>query len=137
MKDFYTSDRCFKLWAYTLSHSSLLIRSEMKYPDQDDYSENTSYNIDLEFWSVQYIDIPSSFNGITIKEITSKQLPKRISLEFLKYNMKIFELQSKGLQYYIIAGGLLVGKNRWENQDRVFNYNSNLEHEEIIYITKK
>ncbi len=100
MKAFYTSERWFKLWAYTLSHSSLLIRSEMKYPDQDEYSENTSYNIDLEFWSVQYINIPASLNGITITEITSKQLPKRISLEFLKYDMKIFEIQSKGIQYY-------------------------------------
>ncbi|WP_157450631.1 hypothetical protein [Chryseobacterium sp. CCH4-E10] len=109
----------------------------MKYPDQDGYSENTSYNIDLEFWSIQYIDIPASLNKITIKEITSKQLPKRINLEFLKYDMKIFEIQSKGIQYYIIAGGLLVGKNKWENEDRVFNSNSNLEHEEIIYITKK
>ncbi len=137
MKAFYTSDRSFKLRAYTVSHSSLLIRNEMKYPDQDGYSENTSYNIDLEFWSIQYIDIPASLNKITIKEITSKQLPKRINLEFLKYDMKIFEIQSKGIQYYIIAGGLLVGKNKWENEDRVFNSNSNLEHEEIIYITKK
>ncbi|VEH20163.1 Uncharacterised protein [Chryseobacterium nakagawai] len=51
----FYSNRKFKTWGYTVSHSSLLLRSEMKYLDQDDYSENTSHNIDLEFWAVNYI----------------------------------------------------------------------------------
>lgn len=82
------------MWAYITSHSSLLLRSEMKYPDQEDYSENTSYNIDLEFWSVSYINTPTYLYEITIKEITQKELPADIDKELLKYNMKIFELES-------------------------------------------
>lgn len=123
------------MWAYITSHSSLLLRSEMKYPDQDDYSENTSYNIDLEFWSVSYINTPTYLYEITIKEITQKELPADIDKELLKYNMKIFELESTGRKYYIIAGGLLVGKNSWINQDRIFDYNLNLKHDEILAST--
>lgn len=123
------------MWAYITSHSSLLLRSEMKYPDQEDYSENTSYNIDLEFWSVSYINTPTYLYEITIKEITQKELPADIDKELLKYNMKIFELESTGRKYYIFAGGLLVGKNSWINQDRIFDYNLNLEHDEILAST--
>ncbi len=123
------------MWAYITSHSSLLLRSEMKYPDQEDYSENTSYNIDLEFWSVSYINTPTYLYEITIKEITQKELPADIDKELLKYNMKIFELESTGRKYYIFAGGLLVGKNSWINQDRIFDYNLNLEQDEILAST--
>lgn len=131
----FYSNRKFKMWAYITSHSSLLLRSEMKYPDQEDYSENTSYNIDLEFWSVSYINTPTYLYEITIKEITQKELPADIDKELLKYNMKIFELESTGRKYYIFAGGLLVGKNSWINQDRIFDYNLNLEHDEILAST--
>lgn len=132
MKTFYNSNRSFKLWAYIVSHSSLLIRSEMKYPDQDNYEENTSYNIDLEFWAVSYINIPTDLYEISIKEITEKELPKEIDRNLLMFDMKIFELQSKEHKYYIFAGGLLIGKNKWENQNRIFD-SSNLEHDEIIF----
>lgn len=57
----FYSNRKFKMWAYVVSHSSLLLRSEMKYPDQDDYSEDEGYNIDLEFWAVSYMNIPLIF----------------------------------------------------------------------------
>ncbi|WP_370901586.1 hypothetical protein [Chryseobacterium gossypii] len=129
----YNSSRTFKLWAYTVSHSSLLIRSEMQYPDQENYSEETVYNIDLEFWAINYIDIPSKFNELIIREIKEQELPPKINRDLLIYDMKIFQLESNGGKYYIIAGGLLIGKNKWENKDRIFDYNSNLEHDEILF----
>lgn len=131
----FYSNRKFKMWAYVVSHSSLLLRSEMKYSDQDDYSEDQAYNIDLEFWAVSYINIPAYLYEITINEITEKELSIDIDKELLKYNMKIFKLESAGKKYYIIAGGLLIGKNSWINQDRIFDYNLNLEHDEIIFQT--
>ena len=133
MKTIYNSNRKFRIWAYTVSHSSLVLRSEMKYPDQDNYMESLSYNIDLEFWEVNYINVPSDLLEINIREITVEILPEEINRELLIHDMKIFELESCGFKYYVIAGGLLIGENKWENQDRVFNYNSNLEHEEIIF----
>ncbi len=131
----YNSNRKFKMWAYIVSHSSLLLRSEMKFPDQDNYTEDQSYNIDFEFWAVNYINIPTILNNILIKEITEKEVPMEIDKNLLKYNMKIFELESEEKKYYIIAGGLLIGKNQWVNQDRILNSNLNLEHDEVILIT--
>ncbi|PWW17015.1 hypothetical protein [Chryseobacterium sp. AG844] len=131
----YNSNRKFKMWAYIVSHSSLLLRSEMKFPDQDNYTEDQSYNIDFEFWAVNYINIPTILNNIIIKEITEKDFPMEIDKNLLKYNMKIFELESEEKKYYIIAGGLLIGKNQWVNQDRIHDSNLNLEHDEVILIT--
>lgn len=132
----FYSNRKFKIWAYVVSHSSLLLRSEMKYPDQDDYSEDEAYNIDLEFWAVSYIDIPTNLYELDIKEIAVKDLCKDINQDLLMYNMKIFEIKSKKEKYHIVAGGLLIGKNKWENQDRIFDYQSNLVHDKIIFQTK-
>jgi hypothetical protein len=136
MKIIYNSNRKFRIWAYTVSHSSLLLRSEMKYPDQDNYTESLSYNIDLEFWAVSYINIPSDILGISIREITAEALPKEINKELLIFDMKIFELKSGESKYYIIAGGLLIGKNKWINNDRIFNSDLNLEYDEIIFSIK-
>lgn len=127
------SNRKFKMWAYIVSHSSLLLRSEMTYSDQDNYSEDTAYNIDLEFFGVNYINIPTNLDELAIKEITIEELAIDILIDLLKYNMKIFEIESKKKKYYIIASGLLIGKNKWEDQDRIFDYNSNLKHDEVVF----
>ncbi|HCN47710.1 MAG TPA: hypothetical protein DIT10_01190 [Chryseobacterium sp.] len=107
----------------------------MKYPDQDNYSEDMENNIDFEFWAVNYINIPTNLYGLILKEITEKELPKDINIDLLMHNMKIFEIESNNEKYYIVAGGLLIGKNKWEDQDRIFNFNSNLMHDEIIFQT--
>lgn len=133
MNTLYNSKRKFRIWVYTVSHSSLLLRSEMKYPDQEEYSEETAYNIDLEFWAVSYMNIPTDLLGIIITEITVEELPIKIDKELLMFDMRIFELESEGFKYHIIAGGLLIGKNKWINRDRIFNSDSNLEHDKIIF----
>lgn len=128
----YNSYRKFKIWGYTVSHSSLLIRSVMKFTDEDGFSEDTSYNIDVEFWSVTYINAPTFLEGIKIIEISKNDLPENINRELCKYNQKVFEIHEGDNKYYIIAGGLLVGINRWEKEDRIFNYDLDLEHDEVI-----
>lgn len=128
----YYSNRNFKIWAYTASHNSLLLRSIMKFSDEDGFSEDTSYNIDIELWSVTFISIPAFFRSLKIVEISEDKLPDNIDRELCKYNHKIFEFQDGLKKHYIIAGGLLVGVNRWENEDRIFNYGLNLQHDEII-----
>lgn len=57
-----------------MSHSSFL-RSDFKYPDQEGDSEDVNFNIDLEFLGVEFINLPSSFNGIRIK-LSEKELCK-------------------------------------------------------------
>lgn len=46
-----------------ISHSSLLLRSVMQYDDEAGYSEETSYNIDLEFSFVEYMDIKTIYSS--------------------------------------------------------------------------
>lgn len=128
----YQSERYFKIWGYTVSHSSLLVRSLMLYPDQDEYSQATSFNIDMEFWDVSYIGIPNSLEKIKIRVIHQNLLPQHIDKNLCKFDRKIFEIDTEDHRYYIIAGGLLIGVNRWEKEDRIFDYHLNLEHEKII-----
>ncbi len=130
----YQSTREFKLWAYTVSHCSLIIRSMMKFPDEEDFTDDTSNNLDIEFWAVTFIDIPVFLKSIKIREINEQDLPNHITRELCKYNQKIFEIE-EDKKYYIIAGGLLVGSNKWVNRDRIFNHDMNLIHDIVILTT--
>ncbi|WP_118949810.1 hypothetical protein [Taibaiella helva] len=104
----------------------------MKFIDEDGFSEDTSYNVDVEFWAVTYINIPILLENIKIVEISENDLPKNINRELCKYDQKVFEIYDGNKKYYIIASGLLVGINRWENEDRISNYDSNLKHDKVI-----
>ena len=132
MKMLYKSDRTFKIWGFTVSHNSLLMRSPMKFEDEVGYNSDFSYNLDIEFWDVTYIGIPSTLNGLILSESDGHSLLKGIDGNLLKHDRKVFEFQTKNNKYSIIAGGLLVGINKWVNKDRIFNFNQNLEHEKVL-----
>jgi hypothetical protein len=122
-------NRVFKIWAYTVSHCFLILRSSLKYPDQEEFDENCTYNIDIEFSAVAYIDIPTTLQGIEIKELLDN-IPDELLSYKLNLGYKIFELKSRNRAYYIVAGSYRVGKNKWINQDRILNMN--LEYDTII-----
>lgn len=123
------TNRVFRIWAYTVSHCCLILRSPQRFPDQDDFDKNYTYNIDIEFSAVAHIDIPDTLNGIEINELTY-DIPEK----YLKYktifNFKIFEIKSNETYYYIVAGGYRIGKNKWIAEDRISNMN--LEYDSII-----
>ncbi len=56
---FYSSDRRFKIWDYNVSHNQLLLRSPR--------TPEINTNIDFVFWGVEYIDLPTSFVGISLE----------------------------------------------------------------------
>jgi len=67
--DKFVSPNNFRLWAYSLSHSQLLIRSGRNEKDSD------SSNVDLIFGGVFYIELKSIiFKGIEITTVTPGQL---------------------------------------------------------------
>lgn len=132
-KTIYQSDRNFRIWNYTVSHCSLLLRSIMSFPDLDDYSEETSYNIDIEISGVSFIGIPTTLRNLKIKEISEDLLPDHIDKELCKYDLKIFEFEEENERYYIIAAGLMIATNKWDlNQDRILSYHLGLQHDKII-----
>jgi len=125
-------NRIFKIWAYTVSHNFLIIRSPMKFPDQDDYNEDSKYNIDIEFSSVAYLDIPTILKGIELQEIIKDdEIPENL-LKFKLDSYKIFRLKSEHEFYYIVASNLSIGINKWINQDKIMNFK--LKHDEILDI---
>jgi len=122
-------NRTFKLWAYTVSHCFLILRSPLKFPDQDGFDNNYKYNIDIEFSAVAYLDIPTLLHGVEIKELTDA-IPEKLRHFKSDLGYKIFEVKSDKKVYYIVAGSYRVGKNTWVNEDRVLNMN--LEYDSIL-----
>lgn len=122
-------NRNFKLWAYTVSHSCLIIRSPMFIDDFENQDKSSIYNIDIEFSSVTYLDIPSSLNGLSIVQCT-QQIPDKFK-DYIRPDLQVFEIRSQGKSYTIISDGYRIGKNKWISDDRITNMN--LEYEEILY----
>lgn len=128
----FYSNRKFKIWAYIVSHSSLLLRSVMQYDDQEGYSEETSYNIDLEFSFVEYMDIKTIWDSISLSIVEKENLTSDLKEKFGSYEGKIFEIESNKEKTYIVAYSVLIGTNKWGLDDRIFNCDMNLKHDEIL-----
>ncbi|SKC85198.1 hypothetical protein [Ohtaekwangia koreensis] len=124
------SHRTFKLWAYTVSHSFLILRSPMLFEDLDGYSSETDYNIDIEFTAVEYLDVPYKFTSLKICELLGDVIPLRLQFYSLKLGFKTFQLQTDEGCYYIVAGSYRIGKNRWVSESRINN--PSLEYDEIL-----
>lgn len=124
-------DRHFKIWTYTVSHGLLILRSPQIFPDMDNFSESKTYNVDIEFTDVKYLDIPSNLFDIKIDIITSMDLvPQKILLLNKIHNSKIFKIISENLSFYILAHSYIIGKNNWFIEDRISN--PNLQHDQIL-----
>lgn len=121
--------RKFKLWAYTVSHSILILRSPMRYRDQDDYNELYSENLDLVFSSVLYLDIPTNLNGVDF-ELKKDNFPDKF-LEFTSQGGKVFKIRSDNNDYYVVAYSLKIGRNDWGTESEISNIN--LQYLDILY----
>lgn len=125
----YLSNRIFRIWAYTVSHCFLLLRSPQLFEDVEGYSNATNYNVDIEFWGVAYLELPDILKGITVKEII-ENIPEKFHKYSTSLGYKVFEIKSESNFFYVVAAGYRVGKNNWDNEDRILN--PNLEYDEII-----
>ena len=127
----YKSERYFKLWFYSVSHSSILSRSEIQYQDveyKNRYSPNCT--IDIEFFGVVYVDIVTDFEQITLSTVKNIKSKKIMTIANEK-ELKIFKLASSKGVNYIVAAGCTVGKSMWTNEDRL--HNLQLNYEEIVF----
>jgi len=125
----YTSDRKFRMWAYSCSHSFLLLRSTFN-SDEDKYG----YNIDIEFAGVEYLDTPMTLNGISIEEL-KEDLPEKFKRYQNSKWYRVFQIKSD-VNYYIVAANYLVGKNSWmHDEDRMIN--SSLKYDKILATSEK
>ncbi len=119
--------RCFQVWTYTVSHRTLIIRSEQQYPDVDyatKYSDNRT--IDLEFSGVVSMDISNQFTLISI----SIEVPS--SLNQVNGDYKVFRLNCKDRVIRITAQGCIIGTSSWINKNRVSHPYENYDDRELL-----
>ncbi|AWA30947.1 hypothetical protein HYN48_13155 [Flavobacterium magnum] len=106
MSKSFTSKRKFRVWIYTPSHKTLIIRSEKQYHDVDYYVakyDDPEITIDLEFTGVNFISVPEYFNEITIKKIGDKFI----------FN--------DNENWFVEAFSCVVGKSNWNYNQDVFS----------------
>ena len=101
----------------------------MLYPDQEGYNEESEFNIDIEFTAVSYIGIPNILEDIRITNL-SMHIPSKLIHYKKDLDLNVFEIISKIGKYYIVAGGVRIGINKWGTDDRIAN--PSLEYDEII-----
>ncbi|WP_185269509.1 hypothetical protein [Chryseobacterium bernardetii] len=104
----------------------------MKYDDEDGYSEETSYNIDLEFSFVEYMDVKNTWDSISISVVEKENLEPGLKKKIDSYEGNIFEIEFNKEKSYIVAYSLLIGTNKWGLEDRIFNNHVKLEHDDIL-----
>lgn len=59
--DAYRASRHFQVWLYTVSHGQLLLRSVK--------SADHATRIDLLFKAVEFVEIPTSFDGLQVERV--------------------------------------------------------------------
>lgn len=97
----FKSNRKFKLWDCRVSHNQVLIRS----PSTPDISTN----VDLVFWGVEFISIPTSFDGLQIVRGVST---KDAGFEFSpSTNGEVFLIETAGRRFVVVAAGCKVLEN--------------------------
>jgi hypothetical protein len=101
----YYSDQAFSLWDFNISHQILLLRS-------NGFGHEKFKNIDVIFWNVSFVNIPTCMNGIEIFELQSGDYHK-YELPFSKMlsTDSLFIIKSEEKEYIIGADLLNVYYN--------------------------
>ena len=95
----FASDRTFEIWAYNVSHSELLLRSN-KSSDRDS-------RVDILFKNVKYISIKTVLHGMCV-EIVSRD-DKSILPTYNGLNSdNIYEVISTSIKGYIVASSFFM-----------------------------
>jgi len=112
-------NREFQIWQYSVSHSSLLIRSPYN------KSMNINCNVDIYFSDVRYMAIPKFLGEILMVEPneSEKKYLEKIMNENLKLeDITVLESINNGFRYHIIAMEPIVELNNMELfQTKVIN----------------
>jgi len=107
MTDF-RSQRTFRIWDYSVSHSQLLVRSA------HDQSDECTDNVDLIFSGVFYIALADIFRGLAVRS------PSEAELDDIEERSGVAEdathryyvLTSGGREYVVGAASLRIDTNR-------------------------
>jgi len=99
----FQSDRHFQLWDYHVSHARMLIRSPI--------SSKISTNLDIIFHAVDFLNMPTSFNGLNLTTVTRDEADRSGAPPDEFGHSTAFRLESEGRIYYIVALACRVLEN--------------------------
>jgi hypothetical protein len=108
-KEIFKSNRHFTIFDFRISHGQLLLRAS-----KDD---NNIKNIDIVFFGVRYIQLFTSFLGLSIRSVKGgEDVIKYDSVNsYLKYEKNhLFEIETKSERFYIGASFFKVYENELE-----------------------
>ncbi len=110
--DNFQSALRFRLWEYTVSHSTLLLRH---------HEEDPAFSIDILFSGVIYLDIPDQFSGLAIATPTvteEESLLRRChkGKEPLP-DYQSYLLQTGSSRYFVVASSCCVYEHQrgWDS----------------------
>ena len=99
----FKSDRHFQVWDYHVSHARMLIRSPI--------SPGISTNQDIIFFGVEFVGIPTSFQGLSLATVPRDEAD-RAGVPFDEFDdSTAFRLESEGRCYYLVAFACRVLEN--------------------------
>jgi hypothetical protein len=97
----------FKLWEYRVSHSQLLIRCPKL--------SASSKNIDVKFYNVEYVDLPSLFQEIAIDEPSQEEIlfaSRRLGRQV--ESQRVIVVRNGDQRHIVVAGAVVVSENSME-----------------------
>ena len=111
MKSFISELR-FRLWEYSVSHSTLLIRH---------HETDTSRTVDIIFSGVTYVEIPALFYGLEIGDPTAKEEESLLRrCQKVKEPLptdKPYLIRTGNVRYFLVASSCRVYESQrgWES----------------------
>lgn len=99
--------RCFRLWEYTVSHSSLLLRSPK--------GSAHSTSLDLMFVGVEYVRLPASLGTLDVSLATNDDLTRELGEAPSPGSAKGYLLGMDNLVGMIVAAGFTISEHDKEH----------------------
>ncbi len=100
----FSSDRHFRIWDYNISFDQMLLRSPA--------SPEIAMNVDVVLWGVEYLDMVTSLQGLTIVSPSDEDVTRAreaIGREIDTSHVRRFE--SQGRRFVVVASGFKVIRN--------------------------
>lgn len=96
-RELFSSDRSFAVWAYTVSHSQLLLRTR---------TADGRSRIDILFTSVDALKVRTDYDGLVVRCATVGEHEKiRADSGSKPHTARVLMLEAPGGPDYVIAGG--------------------------------
>jgi hypothetical protein len=110
-----SSDRRFRFWDYNVSHDQMLIRSPKSFEFKT--------NVDIVMWGVEYLDLPTSLDGVTMASASLEELGRaEQSLGRKLGSSQVFCFISGDSHFLVVAAGFKILENDLDIFDSSLEY---------------